>query len=303
MKSLLQIGHFKSSNIYTLYKIVIVKGQVQMPELDIYPVPLYEPQSPYHWEYDNLPLKALKLRDEVINGQVDINTLSLAEAAGNQGSVSNRLNQSIEENGDLKTSAIDEALHNIAEHEDGSKTLTAGEISDYATKGYVVSNPVPFVRMISAERDKLSLIADEATNMSIQVETPSTVVLYTEGPITFKGSASVTWEVTGSDIKANMAFPIEAAHRHYYDLEPITTDYLNFQVTSVSTPYVEGSLRVYVNGVRLSSEAAIYVPSSDISAAWTANMFSADQDAGTFFLQNAITSSDVIRIDFDIALA
>lgn len=273
-----------------------------MPELEKYPVPLYNPLHPYHWEYDNLPLEALKLRDEVINGQVDYNSGILMDAAGNQGTLANRLNQSMNENGSLKDDAIDEALHNIAEHTDGSKNLTSDELDDLEALGYVVSNPVPFVRMLNAERAKLALIADEAKNMTIQVETPSNIVLYEEGPITLRQSDTISWSVTGNEVKANLGFPTEAAHRHYYDLEPVTDDYQSFKVTSVSTPYMEDSLRVYINGVRISSSAQVYVPGSDISDAWTLNSFTPDHEAGTFDLSVAINASDIIRIDFDIAL-
>lgn len=274
-----------------------------MPELEKYPVPLYDPLHPYHWEYDNLPLQALKLRDEVINGQVDYNSGILMDAAGNQGSVANRLNQSINADGSLKSSAIDEELHNVAAHTDGSKIMTAGEIAAYATLGYVVSNPVPFVRMLSSERDKLSLIADEATSLAIQVQTPSTTILFNHGSIRLIPSTTVQWNVTaGNEIQANMAFPAEAAHRHYYDLEPVTTDHKNYTTTSVSTPYMDGTLRVFINGVRISESANVYVPGDVVSDPWMLNSFAPDDAGGSFVLTNAITVADTIRIDFDIAL-
>lgn len=273
-----------------------------MPQLDLLPVPLYNPLHPYHWEYDNLPLQNLALRDEIINGQVDYNTGILNDAAGTQGTLSNRLAQSIDVDGNLKLSAVDEVMHNIAAHIDGTATLSPTEISNIAVLGYVVSNPVPYVRMLEAERDKLSLVADEATSMTIQVETPSAIVLYTQGPITLKNSDTVTWSVSGNDIQANLGFPVEAAHRHYYDMEPVTSDNLNFQTTSVSTPFMAGTLRVYINGVRISESANVYVPASVISSPWTLNSFTGDETAGTFVLTNAISSDDVIRIDFDIAL-
>jgi hypothetical protein len=273
-----------------------------MPQLDLLPVPLYNPLHPYHWEYDNLPLQNLALRDEIINGQVDYNTGILNAAAGTQGTLSNRLAQSIDVDGNLKLSAVDEVMHNIAAHVDGTATLSPTEISDLATLGYVVSNPVPYVRMLEAERDKLSLVADEATKMTIQVETPSSTVLYIQGPITFKHSSTVSWSVSGNDIQANLGFPVEAAHRHYYDMEPVTTDNQNFQTTSVSTPFMAGTLRVYINGVRISESANVYVPASVISSPWTLNSFTGDETTGTFVLDNAISSDDIIRIDFDIAL-
>jgi hypothetical protein len=273
-----------------------------MPELDLYPVPLYNPLHPYHWEYDNLPLQNLILRDEIINGQVDYNSGILMDAAGTQGTLANRLAQSIDPNGSLLLAAVDSVMHNIAAHIDGTANLSPTEISSLATLGYVVSNPVPYVRMLNAERAKLSLIADEATNMTIQVQTPSVTVLYTQGPITFVPSETVTWFVSGNQIQANLGFPIEAAHRHYYDQEPVTSDYQNYQTTSVSTPCRVGTLRVYINGVRLSETANVYVPSAIISAPWTLNSFTPNEEAGTFQLETPITAADIIRIDFDIAL-
>ena len=42
-----------------------------MPDLNQLPVPEYQPGQPYHWSYDNLPLKTLAERDEIINFEVD----------------------------------------------------------------------------------------------------------------------------------------------------------------------------------------------------------------------------------------
>ena len=274
-----------------------------MPELDLFPVPLYNPLHPYHWEYDNLPLQNLKLRDEIINGQVDYNSGILMDAAGTQGTLANRLAQSLDPNGNLLVAAVDETLHNIAAHTDGTANLSPTEITAIATLGYVVSNPVPYVRMLDVERSKLALIADEATSMTVQVQTPSAIVLNTQGPITFIPSDTVTWSVSaGNKIQANLGFPVEAAHRHYYDQVPVTSDYLNYKTTSISTPCMVGTLRVTINGVRLSDSANVYVPSANISSPWTLNSFTPDEAAGTFQLANAITAADIIRIDFDIAL-
>jgi hypothetical protein len=59
---------------------------------------------------------------------------------------------------------------------------------------------------------------------------------------------------------------------------------------------------VYINGVRLSETANVYVPSAIISAPWTLNSFTPNEEAGTFQLETPITAADIIRIDFDIAL-
>ena len=68
-----------------------------MPDLLSSEVPLYSSEYPYHFVYDNIPLEALKRRDEILSSSLDRNTLVLIDAQGTQGSLSNRLNQSIDE--------------------------------------------------------------------------------------------------------------------------------------------------------------------------------------------------------------
>jgi hypothetical protein len=276
-----------------------------MPDLNALPVPQYNSAQPYHWEYDNLPLKTLANRDELINGVVDTHSEILRNCAGTVGTLANRLNQSVEEDGNLKTTAVDDTLHNIAKHEDGSKTVSGSELSDYNNLGYIgVVNPVPFVRMLEAERDKLSLVADEATNIVINVNTPSLIYTFGDGINTLDliESDSIGWTFEGpNSVKPEIKFSIAFAHRHYYNLDPITSDYQNYQVNMVSTPYMEDSLRVFINGVRLNSVYNVYVPNSDVTS-WIANRFTPDHLTGTFTLLTAITSSDIITIDFDVAV-
>lgn len=256
-----------------------------MPDLSNIEVPLYSPEQPYHWEYDNLPLKALIKRQELINSAVDINSDILRDAQGTQGSLSNRLNQSIDEDGRIKIASINAILHNIGAHADG----------EY--------EGVDYVRMLASERDKLDLIADEATDMTIQIEGISQVVLFEQGPIIFEGSDSVSWEVAENNhVKAHLGFPLESAHRHYYNTIPVTSDYETFTTNSASTAYVSGSLRVYINGTRIFEDASVYVPGYIPTDAWTLNGFTSDYEAGSFVLNNAITEDDVIMIDFDVSL-
>lgn len=274
-----------------------------MADLEKFPVPLYNPLHPYHWEYDNLPLKVLMDRDEAINNQLEYVSGIVRDANGTQGTLSNRLDQSIDADGSLKDAAVDDVDHNVANHRDGSRTLDSDEIESIESLGYTVTNPVPFVRMLEAERDKLALIASEATNMTVHVETPSNVVMFTQGPIVLVSSLTATWEVAAeNEVKLNLAFPVEAAHRHYFDLEPVTSDYQNYEVTSVATPFMEDSLRVYINGIRLSASAEIYVPGALVTDTWTLNSYTPDHEAGTFELENAVTEDDIVRIDFDVAL-
>jgi hypothetical protein len=65
---------------------------------------------------------------------------------------------------------------------------------------------------------------------------------------------------------------------------------------------MEGSLRVYINGSRLTENSEIYVSGYTPSSDNISISFTSDYENGTFFLTNAITDDDIIRIDFDIAL-
>lgn len=277
-----------------------------MPDLNGLPVPQYAAGQPYHWEYDNLPLQTLADRDELINAAVDTHQEILRNSAGTVGSLESRLAQSIQPDGNLISSAVDDALHNIAKHTDGSMNVSGSELTDYQNLGYVtVSNPVPFVRMLEAERDKLSLVADEATKLLIDVNTPSLIYSFGDGGIdtlNLAESSTIGWTFEGpNSIKPEIKFSIAFAHRHYYDLEPITSDYINYQVNGPSTPYMEDSLRVYVNGIRLNSGYPVYVPNSTASS-WTSYMFTPSHLTGTFALSAAIDPEDIIRIDFDISV-
>ena len=42
-----------------------------MPRIELIPEVLYQPQDPYHWEVDNLPLKNILRRQNLINLSVD----------------------------------------------------------------------------------------------------------------------------------------------------------------------------------------------------------------------------------------
>lgn len=282
-----------------------------MPDLSQIPVPQYSAGQPYHWEYDNVPINNLALRDELINGELENHAKILRLGAGTQGNMANRLDQSIDADGNLKTTAVDQALHSIAEHTDASKTVDSTEL-DYInnTLGYEsVTNPVAFVRMLDAERSKLSLVASNATDIRFEVETPSVTVEINEGIIALQASDSIQWDLTPPVslnqpyiLKPVLSISTAFAHNHYYDLEPITADYQNYAVTAVNTPFINGSLRVYINGVRINTDYEIYAPGFLPTTAWTLNKFTPNSSNGTFALANPVTSSDIIRIDFDVTL-
>jgi hypothetical protein len=259
-----------------------------MPRIELITVPLYNPTDPYHFEFDNIPLKNILRRQNLINLSLDNVIEQIRDAIGTQGSIANRLNQSINANGSLKKAAVDEALHSIEEHED----------------------TVDYVRMLRSESDKLALVADEATNTSLEIQLDENgvdVVTLDNGPARLVPSNTVTWSVESPNkISANLTFPVEAAHRHYYDQEPVPVDlnepdYINYKVNTAGTPFVEGTLRVYINGVRLSATTSIYVPGALVNDPWTLMTYTSDFENGLFSLSTAVSEDDVVRIDYDIS--
>lgn len=258
-----------------------------MPKISAIPVPLHDPLEPYRFEFDNLPLTKIIRREEALNNAIEINSKILTDAIGTQGTLANRLNQSIEPNGSLKLDAMDEVLHSIGAHTDGEFD---GEF---------------YVRMTQSERDKLLLIDDEATDITLQFDTISTTVLYESGNVNFINSDSIVWDIIDNKVRVNLAFPTDTIHQHINDIEPVDSNILNpdrknYKTSSVNTPFIEGSLKVFINGYRLSSEAEIYVPLGITSTTQTLIKFTPNHTNGTFELSVAITEDDVIRIDFDV---
>ncbi len=252
-----------------------------MPRIELIDVPLHQPEDPYHFEFDNLPLKALKTRQELINSSLDNLIAQMRDAIGTQNTVANRLNQSIEADGSLKKTAIDGALHSIEEHEDNDN----------------------YVRMTTAERTKLEGIDSEATNITVTVGD----FVLDSGTVIFGSSSSIEVDLTAPNtVKFDLAFDPAFAHQHYYGLEPVSAnsspDYINYKVTSVSTPFMEGSLRIYVNGVRIFEDQEVYVPGVLVDDPWTLLTYTPNHSSGTFALSAALTSDDIIKIDFDGSL-
>lgn len=271
-----------------------------MPDISKIPEVLYQGLQPYHVHYDNLPLTNILTRIDLVNNQVNINSDILRGANGTVGSLNNRLSVGINDNGTLKYSAVNNALHNIGYHTDG----------EY--------DGVEYVRMKSEERDKLSLIDSEANKLYIEIEdsvpmsaissisyTPSYVTVST-GTLRFKSTDTVKFDFESPDvIKARSVFPISSAHQHHYGLKPAhqtpsSPDYQNFKTTSVNTPFMSGTLRVYVNGIRILDTTPTLVPAySDIST-WTETFISSSNELnGNFTLNRALSSNDLIIIDFD----
>lgn len=257
-----------------------------MPQIELVPVPLYQALNPYHVDYDNLPLKALMTRMQMINSAVDINANILRNSIGTQGTLDNRLNQSIGLDGSLKQQAVDDAEHHIGSHTDGPV------------------GGIEYVRMLLDERHKLNLIADEATNLVLQFDTPSQITSFDVGVVDFVNSSGITWSTSSPNkVQANLTFPLSAAHKHYYNIAPQYVSALDFKNYKNGYPnYMLGSLRVKINGVEIYEDCEVYTPGHLVSTLWMLNGFTGNKNTGQFVLTNAITSLDVIRVDFDVSL-
>ena len=103
----------------------------------------------------------------------------------------------------------------------------------------------------------------------------------------------------------NSAFPADAAHLHFIDLTPADVspgdpDRKNYKTTTVATPFIEDSLKIFINGVRLTLTDSIFVPGSmGIEEDWILTSYVSDFAAGTFSLNRSLTIADIIRIDFN----
>lgn len=252
-----------------------------MPQINLIPEVLYEPNQPYHYIYDNIPLKNILSRISLVNIQTDKNSSMLLGTSGNMGSLSSRLNESLNDNGSLKDSAIDASIHNIAYHADGEK------------------DGVEYVRMTKEERSKLTSIDSGANFISIQTNDQP---ILDAGNIQLENSSTIFFELEAPNkIKAHTSFPLNIAHRHVYSVVPSSADMKNFRTSTLSTPYTEGSLRVYINGIRIKSNT--YVPifsSSNSPDSWT--LFSIESEnytSGEFVLNSPVPLGNSILIDFD----
>jgi hypothetical protein len=213
-----------------------------MPQINLIPEVLYEPNHPYHYIYDNLPLKNILARISLVNIQTDTNAEMLRGAAGSAGSIGGRLGSSLKEDGSLKDSAVDACGHNIAYHRDGEK------------------DGVEYVRMLADERSKLSLIGSEANLLTMQVDDRPPL---TDGNVEFKSSSTIFFELQAPNVvKAHSNFPPDLAHRHEYGVAPLADGSPKKFKTPANVRYVEGSLRVYINGVRIGPNVRVPIFSS-----------------------------------------
>jgi hypothetical protein len=269
-----------------------------MPEINKITDVLYDGNQPYHVHYDNLPLKNILTRIDLVNAQVDINSDILRGSCGSVGTLSNRLSVSLQENGKLKTDSVNDSLHNVGAHSDG----------EY--------DGVDYVRMQKSERDKLELIKSGANNLELEIEDIITsegreYIIVNNGLIKLKSSDSIGLQFSAPDsISFHSIYSPETAHVHNYSITPAhqtpsSPNYKNFITTSINTPFKEGTLRVYVNGIRITSiSTKVFIGGDPSISNWRSVFISSkNESTGEFALNTPITASDVIFIDFDQKLS
>lgn len=248
-----------------------------MPQINNIPEVLYQPNQPYHYHYDNMPLRNILRRIDLVNIQVDTNTDILMGASGSAGTLRARLQVSLNESGGLKPSAVDTCNHSIAAHEDTDE----------------------FVRMTIEERSRLDSMADSANKLYVKVAE----VTFDADTLTFQDSDTVYFEnVAPNKVTANVNFPLSSAHRHYYGVDPVfvssSSSGSSYKTTISDTSFMEGSLRVYVNGVRL-SEFPYAVRVWDGSSWNSTHVSSQNYELGVFSLNRILGANEIVRIDFD----
>ncbi len=243
-----------------------------MPEISTTPVDLFTSNDPYHYHVDNRPLEGLEDRVYIVNAQVDVHDEVLTSAMGTTGTLANRINTSLNSDGTIKTSAIDNALHNIASHVDADG----------------------FVRMTDAERAKLNLIEAGATNLNIAVETLSTPLLWPEvgNTISMRNSDTISWRYISTGVYADSVLGSTNQVIHRYDQDPIfDSTGVNLINYTVPEEFKSGTLRVFVNGKRITDSVDLLIDGYYYEEV--------DSSLGTFQLKNTIIEPNVIRIDYD----
>jgi hypothetical protein len=285
-----------------------------MPNINSITIPTYLPNQPYYWTYDNLPIDAIKQRETIINSAVDNNTDVLKNAAGDAGTVGTRINQSLDSNGHLLENAINQANHKISSHADDSATVDSTTLSEYQILFPTLTNPVSFVKMLEVERSKLSTISEDANFLQLNVETASNIAQLTDTQVLFQSSDTISWKLVGSPgiddqvyLSAQLKSSLSNPHQHYYEITPVNAlvastspDYNRVYTTGMT--FSSNSLKVYINGTRIFSNAVIFYPTRSSTPEFNQNSFTVNSSNNGFSLLNAITSDDIIRVDFDVAL-
>jgi hypothetical protein len=289
-----------------------------VPPLDAYGVPLYQPNDPYHFDFDNKPIKTLAMRDQILAGQINQNTQTLRDSAGNSGSLPSRLDKSIDRDGNLKKEAVDQSMHNIAFHSDGTRNVTQREMDEYNSLGYLLNSQPEFVVMLRAERDKLSQITADANNITFKF--PGITNPVDDGTIEFQDSYGIYWEISNPGNRNIVVKPIlknATDHKHFYEVTPVLING-QYKISGIQS-FKKDTLRVYVNGIRIPScsqscsySDGVYFPSFDTATTtqppqlkspnslWKNLYFTEINEEAKFTLSSTISNYDRIFVDYEI---
>jgi len=259
-----------------------------MPNINSLAEVMAQPEWPYHYHYDNLPLKQILLRQDMINAAVDANSQILENAKGTAGDLAARLNKSLLPDGSLKGVAI--PTHSI------DLVLDSGAVS--------VDTSQTYVKMTTLERAKLAGVSSNATALEMRFGATPVDVIFRNESVKFSNSSTITWLIssdsthTNNSVTAHLATPVPQVQ--VYGVTPNTTDYRNY---SIGQAVVPNSLRVFVNGIRLTSDTTVCVPNRFISscttACWDNFSYVPIDSAGTFQLNAPLTSTHVVRVDYN----
>ena len=260
---------------------------------------LYQPLWPYNHYYDNLPIEDLANQLFVVNTQASLTEQALESSIGSAGTLAARLAVALEDNGSLRASAVDGAIvdgtsdtgHNIAMHQDG-----------------VDGGGTAYVRMLYNERATLENIVSGSTKLPLNISVYSPV-LGTPTPVpvgtglTIGNSDTITWSLSETNIAtANAAYTFWLTGGKIYNATPSGSG-TSFTTPS-SLPYISGSLRVYINGIRINPIGAAAITIGGSSYTYTEGATNDTRGyyvvtAGDFVLSNSVASNTMLAIDFD----
>ena len=207
-----------------------------MPNISSIPVREYQPNWDYNYYYDNIPIGDIETQLSVINNQVDLNRNAISDSVGTAGSLAARLNVSLNDDGSLSATAVNNTNHNIADHSADPNNV--------------------YVLMTYLEQAKLAGIPANANQLHIAM--PSDAQIWPDNvgtTLQLQNSDTITWRYedgTGSDPQGLYADDIVAnwvANGIWYNV-PITGSGTNFTTPS-HVSYISGTLRVYINGLRI----------------------------------------------------
>ena len=246
-----------------------------MPNIESISNVYYLPENPYHFHFDNLPLRQIVLRQQLVNHYVDLNSDELSDARGDTVNLNTRLSVCLEDDGSFRSTEV--PIHSIDLIEDSAS----------------------YLRMTVAERAKLDNIMPDATALRILVEGFPIDYEFDEHHVRFSNSSTVYWEVVSDDTPPSHS--IVRAHAparlaHYYGATPSTSDH---QTYVLGIPIRNDSLRVYVNGIRVFSDALVNVPRPTPADGWDAIEYSVDESIAEFTFNIALTAQHIVRVDFD----